>query len=217
VGLIRTAFETYPTPGGRPAGPSRYGGRRRPYGTMATMPSLTRAEAETRARLLDVHSYSVDLDLTRGEELFGSTTVIRFGCREPGSATFVELKAAALRRAVLNGRELDATALRDHRLALAGLAADNELRVEAEMRYSRTGEGMHRFTDPADGEAYVYTQCGPDEAPRVFACFDQPDLKAVLEVSVAACLARDDLTPTLRRVLDDQLDDLRRAVRIQGA
>jgi aminopeptidase N len=150
------------------------------------MPALTRTEARIRARLLDVHSYAVHLDLTRGEEVFGSSTVIRFDCAEPGATTFVEVRPAALNRVELNGRALDPAALEDGRLALPELAAHNELRVEADMRYSHTGEGMHRFTDPADGEAYVHTQCAPDEAARIFACFDQPDLKAVLEIAVTA-------------------------------
>ena len=150
------------------------------------MPALTRTEAQTRARLLAIRSYAVDLDLTRGEEVFGSTTVIRFGCTAPGAATFVEVRPAALRRVVLNGADLDPATLDDGRVTLTGLAAENELRVEADMSYSRTGEGLHRFTDPADGEAYVATQCAPDEASRVFACFDQPDLKAVMEISVTA-------------------------------
>jgi aminopeptidase N len=135
---------------------------------------------------LDVHSYAVHLDLARGGDVFGSTTVIRFGCGAPGAATFVEVRPAVLHRVVLNGAELDLAALNDGRLPLTGLAAENELRVEADMAYSRTGEGMHRFTDPVDGEVYVYTQCAPDEASRVFACFDQPDLKAVLETTVTA-------------------------------
>src|SRR3569833_328661 len=147
---------------------------------------LPRTEAQERAQLLDVHSYTVHLDLTRGEEVFGSTTVIRFGCAEPGATTFVELRPARPRRLVLNGADLDPAAFADGRLPLTGLAAENELHVEADMYYSRTGEGMHRFTDPADGEVYVYAQCAPDEADRVFACFDQPDLKAVLEISVTA-------------------------------
>jgi aminopeptidase N len=122
---------------------------------MIPMPALTRAEAVERRRLLDVHSSSVDLDLTRGAELFGSTTVIRFGCAEPGAATFVDVKPAALRAVRLNGRELDVSALVDGRFPLDGLDAENELRVEADMAYSHTGEGMHRFVDPADGEAWV--------------------------------------------------------------
>jgi aminopeptidase N len=150
------------------------------------MPALTRTEAQRRARLLDVGSYTVHLDLARGEEVFGSTTVIHFGCAEPGAATFVELRPAALHKVTLNGAELDPASFRDGRLPLTGLAAENELCVEADMSYSRTGEGMHRFTDPADGEAYVCTQCAPDDASRVFACFDQPDLKAVMEISVTA-------------------------------
>ncbi|MGH3373881.1 MAG: aminopeptidase N, partial [Actinoallomurus sp.] len=150
------------------------------------MPALTRTEAQARARLLNIHTYAVHLDFTRGAEAFGSTTVIRFGCAAPGAATFVELRPTVLRRVVLNGADLDPAALDDGRLSLTGLAAENELRVEADMAYSCTGDGMHRFTDPADGEVYVYTQCAPDEASRVFACFDQPDLKAVLETTVDA-------------------------------
>ena len=148
--------------------------------------SITQAEAQTRARALEVRSYSVDLDLTRGEELFGSSTVIRFGCTQPGVVTFLDLRPSALHRVVLNGRDLDPNELRDGRFVLRDLSADNEVLVEAEMAYTHTGEGMHRFVDPADGETYVYTQCGPDEAPRVFACFDQPDLKGVFDVTVTA-------------------------------
>jgi aminopeptidase N len=150
------------------------------------MSPLTRAEAEGRRRLLDVRCVSVDLDLTVGAEVFRSVTVIAFGCRTPGARTFVDVKPAALRRVVLNGRELDLGALADGRFPLEGLAADNELRVEADMAYSRTGEGMHRYVDPADGEVYVYTQAFLDEGPRIFAAFDQPDLKAAYQVSVTA-------------------------------
>jgi aminopeptidase N len=153
---------------------------------MIPMPALTRAEAVDRRRLLDVHSSSVDLDLTRGGEVFGSTTVIRFACTEPGAATFVDVKPSVLVSARLNGRELDPAALVDGRLPLHDLAAENELRVEAEMAYSHTGEGMHRFTDPADGEVYVYTQAFLDDGPRIFAAFDQPDLKAAHTVAVTA-------------------------------
>ena len=128
----------------------------------------------------------MDLDLTQGDEVFGSVTVIRFACSSPGAGSFVDVKPVTLLRAVLNGRELDPAALVDGRLPLEGLAAENELLVEAVMAYSRTGEGMHRFVDPADGEAYVYTQAFLDDGPRFFASFDQPDLKAAYEVSVTA-------------------------------
>ncbi|MFB6892154.1 aminopeptidase N [Kitasatospora sp. NPDC056327] len=147
---------------------------------------LTRAEAAERHRLLGVRTVRVDLDLTRGPEVFGSTTVIRFGCTAPGAETFVDVKPARLRRVVLNGRDLDPGALRAGRFPLTGLAADNELTVEADMAYSRTGEGMHRCTDPADGEDYVYAQSFLDDGPRILASFDQPDLKAPYTVSVTA-------------------------------
>ena len=153
---------------------------------MIPMPALTRAEAVARRRLLDVHSTTVDLDLTRGTEVFGSTTVIRFACTEPGAATHVDVKPFVLHSARLNGRALDPAALADGRLPLDGLEAENELRIEADMAYSHTGEGMHRFTDPEDGEDYVYAQAFLDDAPRIFAAFDQPDLKSVHQVSVTA-------------------------------
>ncbi|MBZ9643869.1 aminopeptidase N, partial [Streptomyces sp. PSKA30] len=150
---------------------------------------LTRDEAQTRAQLLDVRRYTIDLDLTTGDETFDSRTVIRFTVRadQDVTDTFVELKPAELRSVTLDGQPLDPETLDENRLPLKNLTAgDHELRVDAAMRYSHTGEGMHRFTDPTDGETYVYTQLFMDDVQRVFAAFDQPDLKAVFELSVKA-------------------------------
>ncbi|MFD9305306.1 aminopeptidase N [Streptomyces sp. NPDC060048] len=150
------------------------------------MSALTRNEAQLRAKLLDVRHYEVALDLTTGDETFESSTVIRFAARTAGD-TFVELKPEELRSVELDGHPLDPAGLTDGRLPLTGLTeGPHELRVEARMRYSRTGEGLHRFTDPADGETYVYTQMFMDDVQRVFPAFDQPDLKAVFEFTVTA-------------------------------
>jgi aminopeptidase N len=150
------------------------------------MSVLTRDEAQTRARLLDVHRYAICLDLTAGDETFDSRTVIRFTAEAAGD-TFVELKPAELRSATLDGQPLDPGTLLDNRLPLKDLKpGEHELRIDATMRYSRTGEGMHRFTDPTDGETYVYTQLFLDDVQRVFAAFDQPDLKAVFDLTVKA-------------------------------
>ncbi|MFJ9810214.1 aminopeptidase N [Streptomyces sp. NPDC101158] len=149
------------------------------------MSVLTRDEAQTRAQLLDVHHYTVDLDLTTGDETFESTSLIRFTARAAGD-TFVELKPDALHSAVLDGQPLDTAALDGNRLPLTLTEGEHTLSIAATMRYSRTGEGMHRFTDPTDGEAYVYTQLFMEDVQRVFAAFDQPDLKAVFEVGVTA-------------------------------
>ncbi|MFJ8695226.1 aminopeptidase N [Streptomyces roseolilacinus] len=150
------------------------------------MPVLTREEAQTRARIVDVHRYAIDLDLTTGDDTFDSTTVIEFTVRAAGD-TFVEVKPATLRGATLDGQPIDPATLDDNRLPLTGLTEGrHELRVDAAMRYSRTGEGMHRFTDPADGETYTYTQLFLDDVQRVAAAFDQPDLKAVFDVTVTA-------------------------------
>ncbi|WP_031483502.1 aminopeptidase N [Streptomyces bicolor] len=153
------------------------------------MSVLTRDEAQTRAQLLDVHRYTIELDLTTGDETFDSRTVIRFSTRadQADTDTFVEIKPAELRTVTLDGQPLDPETLDGNRLPLKDLTAgEHELRVDAVMRYSRTGEGMHRFTDPTDGETYVYTQLFMDDVQRVFAAFDQPDLKAVFDLTVTA-------------------------------
>ncbi|MGW2743426.1 aminopeptidase N [Streptomyces sp. NPDC001450] len=150
------------------------------------MSVITRDEAQLRAQFLDVHRYSIELDLTTGDETFDSRTVIRFSARTDGD-TFVELKPVELRAVTLDGQPLDPESFQDERLPLKNLTAgEHELRVDAVMRYSRTGEGMHRFTDPTDGETYVYTQLFLDDVQGVFAAFDQPDLKAVFELTVTA-------------------------------
>jgi aminopeptidase N len=149
--------------------------------------NLTRAEAIERAAVVHgVESYAIDLDLTTGAETFSSTTVIRFTAAE-GGATFLDLVAPHVREIVLNGRALDVAAVfTDSRIALRDLAADNEVRVVADCAYMNTGEGLHRFVDPVDGEVYLYTQFEVPDARRVFATFEQPDLKAPFQLSVTA-------------------------------
>jgi len=153
-----------------------------------SVPSLTREEAAERADLLVVREYDIDLDVTGAADTthFGSTVRIQFSCRRPGATTFVELKEATGVEAVLNGRRLDPASLVDNRLPLPGLAAENELVVRASMAYSNTGEGLHRFTDPGDGAVYLYGQSFLDDAQRIFACFDQADLKAPVTMAVSA-------------------------------
>lgn len=142
------------------------------------MSSLTRIEAAGRTALLTVQDYRVDLDLTSDGDTFRSITKIVFGAAEPDSATFLDLKPAALIAVQLNGRALDVDALEDGRFPLTGLADGNELVVVADMAYSKESQGLHRYVDPADGKVYVYGSVFLDHAPRIFACFDQPDLKA---------------------------------------
>ncbi|HEX6500057.1 MAG TPA: aminopeptidase N [Micromonosporaceae bacterium] len=149
------------------------------------MPSLTRVEATARAALITVESYQVDLDLTGDGESFRSAVTIRFRAT-PGAETFAEVKPRKLLGVRLNDRDLDPAVLDDNRLPLTGLAAENTLTVSAEMAYSNTGEGLHRFVDPADGETYLYAMSFLDDVQRIFAAFDQPDLKAPVTLSVTA-------------------------------
>jgi aminopeptidase N len=148
------------------------------------MPSLTRVEAVERAALLTVRNYRISLDLTGAGQDFGSDTTIEFSAAEPGASTFLDLRAASVQSASLNGEPLDPAELVDGRLPVTGLRAENTLRVRARMAYSSDGEGMHRHVDPADGQTYLYAMSFLDAAPRWFACFDQPDLKAVFDLDV---------------------------------
>jgi aminopeptidase N len=154
---------------------------------MTPMPgeNLTRIEAEERAALVADLEYDIALDLTRGPEVFGSTTTIRFRGTE-GAPTFVDAITVEVESIRLNGRDLDPGVADGTRIALPPLAAENELTVVATMRYSRSGEGLHRFVDPVDGHVYLYTQLAVTDARRVFACFEQPDLKGRYAVEVTA-------------------------------
>ena len=150
------------------------------------MPSLTRVEAVARAAAIQVAHYAVDLDLTAAETspVFASTTTISFTARHVDPELFVDVKAAELLSATLNGGALDVTLLTDGRLGIPAVAGENRLVVTASMAYSGDGEGLHRHVDPADGKTYLYAMSFLDAGPRWFACFDQPDLKARYDVSV---------------------------------
>ncbi|MCX2179870.1 aminopeptidase N [Streptomyces sp. SKN60] len=156
--------------------------------------NLSRDEARERAELLTVDGYEVHLDLRSavgesgdGVRTFRSVTTIRFRRTGSGDATFVDLIAPSVNAVTLNGRELDPKAVFDgSRIAVDGLADENVLVVDAQCAYSRTGEGMHRFVDPEDGEVYLYTQYEPADARRVHANFEQPDLKAPYRFAVDA-------------------------------
>ncbi|HST48784.1 aminopeptidase N [Jatrophihabitans sp.] len=148
------------------------------------MPSLTRREAVQRAALLTVRNYRIALDLTMPGNRFCSDTTITFAASEPGASTFLDLRAAEVLSVHLNDEPVDPAGLTDGRLPLTGLRAENTLRVQALMAYSSDGEGIHRHVDPADGRTYLYAMSFLDAAPRWFACFDQPDLKAGYDIDV---------------------------------
>ncbi|QTE30450.1 aminopeptidase N [Pengzhenrongella sicca] len=148
--------------------------------------NLTRDEATERAALLSVASYQVTLDLTAGPTTFTSATVVRFSAAA-GASTFIDLIAPTVREIELNGVALDpAVAFADSRIQLEHLAAENVLRVVADCAYTHTGEGLHRFVDPVDDEVYLYTQFEVADSRRVFAVFEQPDLKSVFTFDVTA-------------------------------
>ncbi|WP_369169414.1 aminopeptidase N [Streptomyces sp. R28] len=152
--------------------------------------NLTREEAQQRAKLLTVDSYEIDLDLSGAQEggTYRSVTTVRFDVAENGADSFIDLVAPTVHEVTLNGDPLDAAEVfKDSRIALAGLLEGrNVLRVVADCAYTNTGEGLHRFVDPVDQQAYLYTQFEVPDARRVFASFEQPDLKATFQFTVKA-------------------------------
>jgi aminopeptidase N len=147
--------------------------------------NLTRVEAQERKSLVSVVSYDVHLDLTTEPETFRSTTTIVFTATA-GASTFVDAITAKVHAITLNGAAVDPSAADGARIQLTGLAAENTLTVDADFRYTNTGEGLHRFVDPVDGEAYLYSQFEVPDSRQVYAVFEQPDLKATFAFSVKA-------------------------------
>lgn len=149
--------------------------------------NVTRDEAMARSAHLVVDKYRVELDLTDAGETFGSKTTVSFTSSTPGVSTFIDIVAPSLTSATLNGKDLDIeSGFNGARLQLPEVAAVNELVIDATCGYMHTGEGLHKFVDPVDNETYLYTQFEPMDARRVFACFDQPDLKSVYDLVVTA-------------------------------
>lgn len=154
-------------------------------------PNLTRDQAIERAATVAVENYRIELDLTdqsAGASTFGSRTTVTFTAK-PGTSTFIDIVAARVRSAVLNGAALDVDSYDESTgITLPDLAERNELVVEADCEYSHTGEGLHRMVDPADNGVYLYSQFETADAKRMFACFDQPDLKATFDITATAPL-----------------------------
>jgi aminopeptidase N len=155
------------------------------------LPNLTRDEAAERAALVTVDSYRIEIDLTDGDGhpgagTFRSTTTVEFDALA-GADTVIDIAADSIRSATLNGVPIDVSGYDESTgIPLSPLAERNVVVVDADCRYSNTGEGLHRFVDPVDDEVYLYSQFETADAKRMFACFDQPDLKATFDVTVTA-------------------------------
>jgi aminopeptidase N len=154
-------------------------------------PNLTRVQADERSATVRVDRYRIALDVTDGsggpaERTFRSRTTVTFSAQD-GASTFIDLIASKIHSAVLNGEAVDVSGYDESTgIALPSLKESNELTIDADCVFSHTGAGLHRFVDPSDDAVYLYTQFETADAKRVFACFDQPDLKAEFDFSVTA-------------------------------
>jgi aminopeptidase N len=154
-------------------------------GHVASDGKLSQREAAARsAEISDVH-YAVELDLTLGERTFATSTVMRFQTCSESASVFLDFAGEA-ESIECNGRELGPCAQHGSRVRLDVRRGENTVRVIGSASYSRTGEGLHRFQDPLDGQVYLHTKFEPFAAHKVYACFDQPDLKATVDLTVTA-------------------------------
>ena len=148
--------------------------------------NLTRQEAQERASVVSTERYEIALDLTTGPDTFAADTTVHF-TGTAGASTFIDVIAQSVESIELNGVAIDpATAFADSRIQIDGLAEQNELRIKSTQIYMNTGEGLHRFVDPADGEVYLYSQFEVPDSRRMYPVFEQPDLKAEFSFTVTA-------------------------------
>ncbi|MFZ8871869.1 MAG: aminopeptidase N [Candidatus Nanopelagicaceae bacterium] len=148
--------------------------------------NLSRAEAADRSAHLRIHNYEVTLDVTTGDNTFYSKSKVTFACSKPGYSTFIDAVGKRLISANLNGKSIDSSEFTGQSLFLKDLQAENELVVEVEAIYSKTGEGLQRSVDPVDNEVYLYSQGETAFIRNMYPCFDQPDLKATFDFTVIA-------------------------------
>ena len=155
---------------------------------MTASENITRAEAQDRSSLLSVQSYDVVLDVTSDGPTFSTVTTATFACNQPGATSWIDLIAPVVHSVVLNGVDLDVAIrrLRGRASPCPDLAAENAVVITADGAFMNTGEGLHRFVDPVDKETYLYTQFESADARRMYACFEQPDLKAEFRLTVTA-------------------------------
>src|SRR4029077_10733062 len=121
-----------------------------------------------------------------GDQTFATNTLVKFKCVRPGASTFIEFIGPAVSKIELNGKPISGSAFDGGRIQLDHLAADNTLTVSGTASYMHDGSGLHWFKDPTDERVYLHSQFATNDAHRVFACFDQPDLKATYDLSVKA-------------------------------
>ena len=139
--------------------------------------NISRVEAAERAAHIYVDAYNVTLDVTTGEETFYARSEVTFTCNTPGYSTFIDACGRKVISATLNGTSIDTANFDGESIFLNNLASENHLVIEIEGIYSKSGEGLQRSVDPADGEVYLYSQGETAYCRHMFPCFDQPSLK----------------------------------------
>ncbi|OYN88753.1 aminopeptidase N [Parenemella sanctibonifatiensis] len=154
--------------------------------------NVTREKARQRSDAVELNEYAVELDLSQAADPaqthFPTTSWLQLVTSEPT----VEIDFIGGDGGGLTGVSVDGELHERHydgaRLTLHDIPVGRPVVIEIRGRaaYSRTGQGLHRFVDPTDGETYLYTHFEPADARRMYANLEQPDLKAPFRLSVIA-------------------------------
>ncbi|MGO3151482.1 MAG: aminopeptidase N, partial [Galactobacter sp.] len=152
--------------------------------------NLRRDEAAARALVVTTLDYRLHLDFSNAEDQdspsFAVRTEVDFDASE-GAATFLDYLGHEVNSVSLNGVTLEPEDVVDGaRIHLPALKEHNTAIIESRSYYSRSGEGVHRYVDPADGFTYLYSQNEPADCRRIYPNFEQPDLKARFATRITA-------------------------------
>ncbi len=148
---------------------------------------ISQSLARHRAATIAGVRYELALDVTARDSASGRVT-IRFRRADSGDA-ILDFRGRRLTRALANGRPLPPSAARNgHILVPAALLRpdENVLELAFAADIAPSGASIIRAHDPTDGSDYLYTLLVPADASQLFPCFDQPDLKARVRLTLTA-------------------------------
>lgn len=155
--------------------------------TLATFmgPGVSRELAVHRAATLSGVRYDLRLDVTQRDTARGEVTV--HFVRRGGGDVILDFRGLWLDTPWVNGQALpEAEANGAHLRIPAAALRDGENAVQ--LRFSAaiapSGASVIRYHDATDDSDYLYTLLVPADANQLFPCFDQPDLKARVRLTL---------------------------------
>jgi aminopeptidase N len=146
--------------------------------------------AVARSRQVADVRYGLTLDVTARDSAVGRVSI---GFRRSGPGDVIlDFRGRRLTHADANGRALPAGAANGAHIRVPAAllqTGENTLDLAFVADIAPAGTSIIRFHDPADSSDYLYTLLVPSDANQLFPCFDQPDLKARLTLTLRASAA----------------------------